>query len=213
MRMFSGLMSRWTTPWSWAYCSASQICGTMARASCGRELARVQQPPQVHAVDKLHEEVVEGPSAALGRAGDPSSRQARGDGRLAEIVDRDDVRMAEHGHRPGFAGEPLGEGRVLADLRREDLQRHQPVEPLLAGLVDHAHAAPADQFQDLQVGKMGANSAGVGGTKSAPSAACRPPLPAVAVPNPPLSRQAGHSPRGELAASSAPHAGSGFLRS
>ena len=61
--------------------------------------------------------------------------------------------MAEHGHRPGLAGEPLGEGRVLADPRREDLQRHQPVEPLLPGLVDHAHPAAADQFQDLQVGE------------------------------------------------------------
>ena len=72
--------------------------------------------------------------------------------------------MAEHGHRPGLPGEPLGKGRVLADLRREDLQRHQPVKPLLPGLVDHAHAAPADQLQDLQVGKWDANSAGVGGT-------------------------------------------------
>ena len=35
---FSGLMSRWTTPWSWAYCRASQICGTMASASRGASL-------------------------------------------------------------------------------------------------------------------------------------------------------------------------------
>ena len=75
--------------------------------------------------------------------------------RLAEIVDRHDVRMAEHGHRPGLAGEPLGKGRVLADLRREDFQGHQPVEPFLPGLVDHAHPAAAHQFQNLQVGEMG----------------------------------------------------------
>ena len=56
--MFSGLMSRWTTPWSWAYCRASQICGTMARASSGESLAGVQQAAEVHAVDELHEEVV-----------------------------------------------------------------------------------------------------------------------------------------------------------
>ena len=36
---------------------------------------------------------------------------------------------------------------------REDFQRHQPVEPFLPGLVDHAHPAPAHQFQDLQSGK------------------------------------------------------------
>ena len=68
---------------------------------------------------------------------------------------RDDVRMAEHGHRPGLAGEPLGEGGVLADLGREDFQRHEPVEPLLPGLVDHAHAAAADQLQNLQIGEIG----------------------------------------------------------
>ena len=32
-RIFSGLMSRWTIPWSWAYWRASQIWGTMASAS------------------------------------------------------------------------------------------------------------------------------------------------------------------------------------
>ncbi len=63
--------------------------------------------------------------------------------------------MVEHGHRPGLAGKPLGKGRVVADPRREDFQRHQPVEPLLPGLIDHAHAAPAQQFQNLQVGEMG----------------------------------------------------------
>ena len=75
--------------------------------------------------------------------------------------------MVEHGHRPGLAGEAFGERRVLPDLGREDLQGHEPVEPLLPGLVDHAHAAAAHQFQDLQVGKCGAKSAGVGGSKSA----------------------------------------------
>jgi hypothetical protein len=38
--------------------------------------------------------------------------------------------MAEYGHRPSFAGKPFGKGRVLADLRCEDLCR--PV-PLLIG--------------------------------------------------------------------------------
>ena len=70
--------------------------------------------------------------------------------------------MAEHGHRPGLAGEPLGKGRVLADLRREDFQRHQPIEPFLPGLVDHAHAAAAHQFQDLQVREMGRQLGGRG---------------------------------------------------
>jgi hypothetical protein len=49
-RMFSGLMSRWTMPWSCANWSASQICGTMASASRAERAARVQKLPQVHAI-------------------------------------------------------------------------------------------------------------------------------------------------------------------
>ena len=40
-----------------------------------------------------------------------------------------------------------------ADLRREDLQGHQPVQFLLPGLVDGAHAAFAEQFEDFELGK------------------------------------------------------------
>ncbi len=41
-----------------------------------------------------------------------------------------------------------------ATSRRQDLQRHQPVQLLLPGLVDDAHAALAEEFQDLQLGKL-----------------------------------------------------------
>ena len=58
-RMFSGLMSRWTMPWSWANWSASQICGTMASASRGATRLPAQQLPQVHAVHELHQDEVE----------------------------------------------------------------------------------------------------------------------------------------------------------
>jgi len=68
-------------------------------------------------------------------------------------MDHHDVRMAEHGHCLGLAGKPLGEGPILADLRREDFQGHQAIEPFLPGLIDHAHPAAADEFQNLQVGK------------------------------------------------------------
>ena len=66
---------------------------------------------------------------ALNRS--PSPRGASG---LPEIVDGHDMRMAEQGHRPGLAMKPLGEGRIRADLRREDFQRHQPVESFCRAL-------------------------------------------------------------------------------
>ena len=108
----------------------------MAKRLFGRQLAGVQQLPQADAVDELHEEVVE----AVG---------------LARIIDGHDMRMAEQGHRSSLAGKPLGKGRVLADLGREDFQRHQPIELFLPGHVDHAHPAAAHQFQNFQVREMG----------------------------------------------------------
>ena len=68
----------------------------------------------------------------------------------AKTIDRDDIGMAELGHGLGLAGETLGEGRLAADLRRQNLQRHQAVKLLLAGLVHRPHAAAADKFQDVQ---------------------------------------------------------------
>ena len=71
------------------------------------ELAACQQLPQVHAIDVLHEEVV----------------QAAG---LAEVVQGDDVRVIEPGQGAGLAGESLREpgdasdmvGRILRATRR-----------------------------------------------------------------------------------------------
>ena len=93
-RMFSGLMSRWTMPWSWAYWSASQICGTMASASRGETRPACEQLPQVHAVHEFHEEVKQ-----------PV--------RSPELIDGDDAGMVQPGQRLGLAGEPLGKCRVV----------------------------------------------------------------------------------------------------
>ena len=56
--MFSGLMSRWTMPCSWAYCSASQIFGTIASA-WPRPSAGLQQLAQIQAVHEFHQQVME----------------------------------------------------------------------------------------------------------------------------------------------------------
>ena len=79
-------------PWSCAYWSASQICGTMASASARGDPSRVHQLAQAHSVHVLHQEV----------------EQAVG---TAKVVDRNDARMIEPGQGFGLAGEPFGEGR------------------------------------------------------------------------------------------------------
>ena len=154
-----------------------------------------REPPQVHPVNKLHEEVVE----AVG---------------LTEIVDGDDMRMAEHGHRPSLAGKPLGKGRVLADLRREDFQRHQPVEPLLPGLVDHAHPAPAHQFQDFQVGEMRLPTRPAWAARTEPpQARCPPGWRRSDFPDPVSADSRGKCPAAHAQAARPRIEGNGFLRS
>ena len=104
----------------------------MLSASSGRDLLRLQQLPQRHPVHVLHQQVVK-----------PV--------RLAEIMHGHDVRVVQPRQRLGLAREPLGELRVRSLLRREDLQRHQPVQLRLARLIDHPHPAAAEAFEDFQL--------------------------------------------------------------
>ena len=134
-RMFSGLMSRWTMPSLCANWSASQICGTIASACSGVSRPALLDLPQVPAIHVFHHQVVQ-------RA------------RLPEIMHRDDVRMVQARQGAGFAVEPLGKARVAGRGRRQDLQRHQPVQAGLARLIDGAHAALADELKDFELGKQ-----------------------------------------------------------
>ena len=59
----------------------------------GREFPRAQQLPQVHAVHKLHEQIIKS-------------------ARLPEVINRDDVRMVQRRERLRLAGEAFGELRV-----------------------------------------------------------------------------------------------------
>ena len=61
--------------------------------------------------------------------------------------------MVQAGQGAGFAVEALGETGVAGRGGRQDLQRHQAVESGLAGLIDGAHAALADELQDFELGK------------------------------------------------------------
>ena len=103
----------------------------------GERLARldapgVEQLAQVHAVHELHEEKVK-----------PV--------RPPELVERDDVRVIELGQRPGFAREPFGKRRGVANAGRQNFQRHDPIQFTLARPVDRPHPAPADQLHDFQL--------------------------------------------------------------
>ena len=100
-----------------------------------RDLPRLEQLAQAHAVHELHQQVVE----AVG---------------LAEVVHGDDVGVVQPGQRLGFALEALGEAGFGDLLRRQDLQGDDPVELGLAGLVNDAHAAAAEAFEDFELGKV-----------------------------------------------------------
>ena len=114
------------------------------------QLALAEQLPQVGSVHVFHEEVVQG-AAFLGRrpVGGRRRRQLSG----AEVVHGDDVRMAKPGQGAGLAAETRLEGRVLRQLRWENLQGHQAVEVRLAGLVHCTHATGANEFKNFQLGK------------------------------------------------------------
>jgi hypothetical protein len=85
----------------------------------------VQHPPQVPA---LHE---------------PHRDEQRAFG-LAGLVDRDDVRVIDRRRRPGLGDEPAPERRVCGQCRGEDLQGHQPAQPLVAGTEHQPHPAHPD---------------------------------------------------------------------
>ena len=167
--------------------------GTMASASSGASLRVCKQLPQAHPIHKLHQQVIQ----AVG---------------LAEVIDGDDVGMVEPGQRLRLAREPLGEARVFLLLASQDLQRHEAVEPRLARLIDHAHAAAAQAFQDFQLREMAGDL--LHRRRRVPASAgppCVPPGPTSA---PGASvwaarfkaiRQRGQRPSGASAASERPH--------
>jgi hypothetical protein len=77
--------------------------------------------------------------------------------RLACVVDRDDGRMVQRGGEPRLAHEPLPEGFVVRELRREDLEGHADAEPRVLGPVDDAHATAAQERLDAVTGELGSD--------------------------------------------------------
>ena len=128
IRTLPGLMSRWTSPRA---CAAARACATPApiRADLprGERAAPAQDRREVLPVDQLHDDV-------------------RAAGVLAEVVDGDDVGVAERGRRLGLRAETRREVGIAQVLRTEQLERDVATELGIGGAVDGRHPAAAQQL-------------------------------------------------------------------
>ena len=57
--------------------------------------------------------------------------------------------MAEHRNSLAFRVETAAEILILQIVILQDLDSHQPVQPVTTGLIHHSHTAGTDDFQDL----------------------------------------------------------------
>ena len=63
---------------------------------------------------------------------------------LADVVERADVGMAQLADEPGFPLETLASFRISREGSRQHLDGRRPTEARVDGLVDLAHASPAE---------------------------------------------------------------------
>ena len=143
--MFAGFTSRWTTSCRCAYARpVGNLRGDVGDALRRQHDARVEDLAQRAPVEELH-------------------RDVRGVPGLADVVDRDDVRMVEAPGGLRFAEEAalvrlgLGVGQPEADR----LDRDQAVDQRIARLVHDTHGAAARVPRESRSGR-------------APRAACSP---------------------------------------
>ena len=72
-----------------------------------------------------------------------------GNGRLADVIKRADVRIVERGDVFRFAVESLDELRIRGERGRQDFDGHDAIEPAIPGFVDLAHPPGAEGRLDL----------------------------------------------------------------
>src|SRR5262249_60002457 len=82
-------------------------------------------------------------------AGDVLQGEERAAVVLADLVDLDDVRVLQPGHGFGLGAEPAPGLQVGVGAGEDYLEGNPPVEGTLAGLVDDAHAPPAQPGDPL----------------------------------------------------------------
>ena len=66
-----------------------------------------------------------------------------------DVVNREDVGMAERGNRAGFEFEAMEAIGITGQLAREHFQGDVAAETGIAGAVDFAHAAGSDEPKNL----------------------------------------------------------------
>ena len=71
--------------------------------------------------------------------------------RVADVVDRDDVRVVQRRRGPGFADEPGQAVPVAGRCGRQDLQRDPPAEADVLGEIHLPHPALAEEREDFVV--------------------------------------------------------------
>ena len=127
---FSGFRSRWTMPLACAAARPSAIWPAIWSAFGSGRPAAVEQVPQVRALEELH-----------GQVGPP--------GLLADVVDRDDVRVVQRRGRARLGVEAGDAGRVADHVVRKDLDRDAPAEPRVLRPPDLSHSAGAQRRNHL----------------------------------------------------------------
>jgi hypothetical protein len=111
------------------------LCHELGRPRRWQRPALVQQPAEVRSLDPAHRDV----EAAVV---------------VACVVDGDHVRVVELRGHARLAHEAGPEPLVARELRRDHLERDDPVELAVAGAIDHAHAAAARDRLDGVAGDL-----------------------------------------------------------
>ena len=132
--MLAGLRSRCTTPARWAAPSPDATLRAMIITRHRQLALALEDGGQVLALEERHRDVLEAVD-------------------LADVVDADDVLVRDLAGEQQLLLEPLlehaGGQRIGGHFGTDGLQRHRDAELGVPGLVDGAHAARAQQLDDV----------------------------------------------------------------
>ncbi len=134
--MLAGLRSRWTMPSACAAASASAISMAQLQGLLDRQRPAPQPRGQRFALEQLHHE--EPQLAARRPCAEPTSYSVQMCGCVTFEM------------TPRLALEPLTAARVARQIGRQHFDGDRAIETRVAGAIDLAHAARAEQAEDLE---------------------------------------------------------------